>query len=630
MPNLNNQNNQSTMGIKQVNYLSRDFQTVRADLINYIKAFFPEQWQDFNVASPGMALIEINAYVADLLSVAIDKKYNELFRDGVQKRSAVYRMAKTFGFQVPGVRPALTIADVSIEVPTTAMGPDYQYTPLIRAGLQIGGGGQVFETVNDIDFSSDYSEDGKANRTIEPILNGNQDLIKYRILKRELVKAGVTRVLKVEVLQGEEKPFMKVVLPETNVLEITSVIVETGVGLNRNPNYEDYHDFSKKYWEVDYLATDKVFTEDDTTPGSINGVKVGKYLNITKRFTKEFMSDGGCRLTFGGGVENYDSYKEFLQQNPNCCDLKSNINFASLLQNPSLGEIVPGNSTIYIKYRIGGGILSNIGQNMLQSISNINGVILGTEAQENQSVMSSIRATNIIPAMGGRGLPTISEIKHFISSNFASQERCVTLDDYIARAYQIPGKFGAPFRIHGMVQDNKVMLYILTKDANSKLNKSSTNIIKENLATYLAAHRMVNDFVEINDGQFVNLEIKTDLFIDKTYNASEVKLNAIMKIKEFFDTDNWQMNQHIYVSQLVDILRDIPGVINVVDIKFYNLESGPYSNTLSSQAVGPKEEDISLGVYKTEIELIRNAIFSTPLSMFEVRYPEKDIKVRIA
>jgi len=629
--NLNAQFSQSVVGTKQINYLSRDFQTIRTDLINYLKAFFPEQWQDFNVASPGMALLELNAYVGDLLSFSIDKKYNELFIDGVQQRSSVYKMAKTFGFKVPGVRPALTVVDITVEVPTTANGPDYTYAPILRPGLQIRGGGQTFETVYDVDFSNDYSEEGIPNRTIQPVLNGNQDLIKYRILKREVVKAGVSKILKIEIASGEEKSFMQVTLPENNVLEIVDVIIESGIGLNKTPSYEDFHNTSKRYWEVDYLATDKIFVEDDSEP-STGGVKIGKYLQISKRFIKEFMSDGSCKLTFGGGYENYNSYQDYLTNltNKNCCDITTNLNVSSLLLNPSLGEIVPGNSTLYIKYRIGGGPLSNVGQGVLQSVSNINGVILGSDSQINQAVLSSIRTNNPIPAIGGRGLPTVSEIKNFIASNFASQERCVTLEDYISRAYQIPGKFGGPFRIYGEVSDNKIILYILTKDANGKLNTISTGEIKRNLVTYLTPYRMINDFVEINDGKFINLEVQADLFIDKTYNGSEVKLNAISKIQEFFNIDNWQMNQHIYISQLTDVLREVPGVINVVDIRFYNLEGGIYSSVLCSQATGERIQDINSGVFKTQIEPIDNAIYSTPVSMFEIRYNEKEIKVRVA
>ena len=166
--------------------------------------------------------------------------------------------------------------------------------------------------------------------------------------------------------------------------------------------------------------------------------------------------------------------------------------------------------------------------------------------------------------------------------------------------------------------------------SNGKLNAVSTGEIKQNLQTYLTRYRMINDFVEINDGKFINIEVQVDLFIDKSYNGSEVKLNSILKIQEFFNIDNWQMNQHIYISQLTDILREIPGVINVVDVRFYNLEAGPYSSTLSSQSVGERTQDIDLGIYKTQIVFLDNAIYSTPLSMFEVRFPEKDIRARVS
>ena len=630
--NSQTQQNEAAQSKIKINYLSRDFNNVRTDLMNYLRAFFPEQWQDFNIASPGMALLELNAYVADLLSYAIDKKYNELFLDGVKQRDAVYRMAKTFGYQVPGVRASTTIADIIVELPVTANGPDYSYAPIIRPGMQLKGGGQTFETVDQIDFTSDFSEDGRENRIIQPVLNSNQDLIKYTILKRELIKAGVTRTYKVEVDADSEKAFFQIVLPENNVLEIVSVMIENGIGLNKSPTFSDYSDFSKKFWEVDFLATDKIFTEDDTADDA-NGIKTGNYIDITKRFTKEFLSDGRCRLTFGGGEQNYDAFDEYLSNLTNAkgCYQTTDLSTSALLQNPSaLGEKIPGNSTVYIKYRIGGGTLSNIGSYVLQSVGNVTPVILGANPTVNQAVISSLRGNNPIPALGGRGLPSVAEIRNYIASNFAAQNRCVTLEDYVSRSYQLPGKYGAPFRIHGAVNDNKIILYILSQDTNGDLLDISTSEVKANMVRYLTPFRMVNDFVEINDGKVINLEVQADLFVDKSFNSSEVKVAAINKIKQFMDIENWHMNQNIYVSQITDVLRDIPGVINVVDIRFYNMEDGPYSSTISPQATGARTYNANLGTYTTQIDYIDNAILGTPLSMFEVKYAEKDIKIRIA
>jgi hypothetical protein len=612
-----------------VNYLSQDFTSIRADLINYLKAFFPEQWQDFNVASPGMALLELNAYVGDLLSYLVDKKYNELFIDGVYERGSVYRLSKTFGYKPPGVRPAITVVDISIDVPATATGPDPLYLPVYRPGITIQGAGQVFETTSEIDFSNDFSEDGIENRTIEPILNGNQDLIRYRILKREKVKAGVTKVFKIEVTTQNSKPFFEFELPDNNVLEITDVIVLNGLGIQRIPTYTEFNDPNLRYFEVESLADDKIFIQDDTED-SVNGIKTGKYVEVEKRFEKEFLSNGNCKLTFGGGVEDYDAYDAYITSLTNTvkCPDSSNLDVSVILKNTALGVQVPPNSTIFVKYRVGGGILSNVGSNVLNEVSNVNFQMQGTNQQLINSVISSTGVNNPIPAIGGLGLPSVEEIKSYIASNFASQKRAVTLEDYIARAFQMPGKFGSPFRIFGKVEDNKVKMYILTRDGSGSLIPASTSTIKENLLRYLTPFRMINDFVEINDGKVVNIELEIDLFVDKSYNSNDIKQQAIQVVSDYFNIEKWQMNQSIYISHIYDILREVPGVINVIDVRFYNLEGGGYSETLHSQANFNRTQDPNTGTFRTQFSFIDNTIFGTPISMFEVKFPQKDIKVR--
>jgi hypothetical protein len=224
----------------------------------------------------------------------------------------------------------------------------------------------------------------------------------------------------------------------------------------------------------------------------------------------------------------------------------------------------------------------------------------------------------------------VDEIKFYIASNYAAQDRCVTLSDYISRVNQISGKFGAPFRVWGKLEDNKVKLYILTKDANGKLVDTSNSYIRKNLVEYLKEYRMLNDFVEINDGQIINLQIEVDLYVDKQYNSNEVKLAAIDKIREFMSIDKWTFNQNIYISQIIDKLRDISGIVNVVDIRMYNMEGGNYSNTLITQAVGDRTSVIGTTIYRTEIEYVDNTIFGNSTSMFEVKFPDNDIKIRVA
>jgi len=610
-----------------INYSSRDFTNIRQDLINYIQYFFPEQWQDFNIASPGMSLLELNAYVADLMFNTMDKKYNEMFIDGVTSKKGAYDLAKTFGFKVPGTRPAMSIADIIIDIPVTSNGPDISYLPIYRSGMKVRGGGQTFETINDIDFSSDFNNDGIANRTIEPIFNTNQNIIKYRVRKREKIEAGQTKIYSINTGTASTDPFYEVILPDDNVLEILSIIVYQGQTITINPTFSDFSDDNKRFYEVDDLPEDKIFIEDDSK--TVNGVKYGYWKEITKRFTKEFLNTGKCKLTFGGGTFNNNTFQKYLDEVT--LSGSSSLTVSDMLDNTALGEKILPNSTIFVKYRFGGGENSNIGSGILQEVSDINAAISGTDPQINQSVIQSTRANNPIAAMGGSSSPTMEEILHYIPYNFSSQKRCVQVEDYISRAYQMPGKFGGPFRIYGTTEDNKIKLYVLSKDSTGKLNMTSTQIVKNNLISYLSRYKSINDFVEINDGFFANLQIEVDLYINKaSFNPSEIKINAINLISNYFDINKWQMNQNIYISEISDMIKEIPGVINVVDIRIYNMVGGDYSNTKIDQANLETTYISKTGGSKIKIGYINNAIYGTPLSMFEVRYKEKDILVRTA
>lgn len=613
----------------EVNLLSRDFESIRNDLNNFLKAFYPDVWKDFNVASPGMALVDLNAYVSELLVFVANKKYNENYLDGVTERKSVYRLAKTFGYDPGGFKPAVSVAEISIEVPPTADGPDEQYLPLFRPGAQLRGGGQTFETEFQIDFSSNYSEEGIANRIIQPNINVNQDIVSYTIIKREKIRAGTTKVISREVTSDEAQPFFSFTLPDTNVLEIESLIVKNQIGINESPTYQEFNDDNLKYYEVPSLAQNEIFVEDPNQ-NRTNGFAVGTYKEVEQRFEKEFLADGSCRIRFGNGTPNFSAYEKYLRDITSSSTNDTDIDASALLDNTALGKSIPDNSTIFVKYRVGGGLLSNVGANVLNEVGNINAVIMGSDPNVNQEVISSASANNPIPAVGGEGLPSVEEIKSQIAGNFASQDRAVTLRDYVAKAFQMPGRFGSPFRIQGRLEDNKVKLYILSRNANGQLVTQNSSVIKNNLKQWLRQFRMLNDFVEINDGKVINLQVEADLYIDsRNYNPNEVKASAIEEIRGFFNIESMQMNENIYVSQITDILREIPGVVNVVDLRFYNMEGGDYSTTTTNQATFNRTKVPGLtGVFRTQLELIDNTIFGTPLAMYEIRNPDVDIKVR--
>ena len=616
----------------QVNYVNRNFSTIRADLERYLKAFYPDEWQDFNIASPGMAMVDLNAYVGDLLSNLTDKKFNSVFLDGVRKRVDAYRLAKTKGYKVPGVRPSLTAVDIIIEVPATADGPNESYLPVFRSGVRISGGGQIFETYEDVDFSSDFSEEGIPNRIINEVLNQNQELLRYQIVKREKVKSGITKIVPREIADGN-KPFYQIDLPDKNVLEIDSIVIYEQLDVSDTPTYNEFNDDSIKWYEVDFLPTDKIFV-NETNNQDAYGNYQGYWKEVPRRFEKEFMADGSCRLTFGGGVESDTAYERYLEsligvENP--FKSQSVINIADILDNKSLGKKMPQNATVFIKYRVGGGLTANVGANVLQEVSNISSNNPGSNQELNDTVVASVRASNPFPALGGRGLPSIEEILSHTAANHAAQERCNHINDYISRAYQIDGRYGAPFRVAGEVDENKVILYIISRAGNGKLIAPSTERIKKNMEDYISKYRMINDFIEVNDGKIINLRTHVDLLIDgNNFNSKEVKQAAIKEIADFLDVEKWEMNRHIYVAQIVDILREIPGVINVVKIEFYNMHGGGYSDTVHPQVDSDTELIPETGGQISKIELVDNSILGMPLVMFEILDVAKDIKVQTA
>jgi len=533
---------------------------------------------------------------------------------------------------VPGVRPAVSLIDVIIDVPATSTGPSITYLPLYRRGMQVKGAGQIFETLNDIDFSSDFSDNGIANRTIQPVLNANQDLLKYRIVKREEIRAGVTKTFRQDVTTDGGVPFYQIELPEKNVLEIISIIVYTSAGVNKIPTYSEWNDDTMKYYEVDFLPTSQIFMENDNF-SQVNGIQIGYWKDVPKRFEKEFLADGSCRITFGGGDEDYAAYTTYINalSGEDVCQDNSNLNVSDILDNTALGNKIPQSATVYVQYRVGGGQLSNVGASTLTSVANIESVINGVSEATNAEVVASTKSNNPIPGIGGKGLPSTEEIKYNISANHAAQERCVTIGDYTSRAYQMDGKFGVPFRLHSKVSDNKVKMYILSINGKGKLVANSTSRIKSNIVTYLSKYRMVNDFVEINDAKVINISLNIDLYIDNNnFNTREIKAAAIDEVEKFFDVDNWQMGQNIYISQLTDMLRELPGVVNVVDIDFFNMQGGGYSETLHAQSTGAIENIIGTGGYRVAMNPQDNAIFGSSLAMFELRNPNKDIRVRVA
>ncbi len=601
--------------MSKVNYTSRNFADIRTDLVNYVKQYYPDIFNDFNDASVGMMLLELNAAVGDMLSYNTDRMFAETQIDYAQERKSILSIARTFGLKIPGKKSSATIVDLSVRVPTFGDTFDISYAPVIKAGSQVSGAGKIFELTDDVDFSSPFNNSGIPNRIIIPNLSANGRLIDYTLTKREIVTNGYSKILKRVINPNDSRPFLEVILPDDDVLSVDSVITLPGTSYQTTPSLDAFTNLNNRWFEVDALAEDKVFIEDNTRTSDVAGVKPGKWISMNKRFIREYTDLGFTKLIFGGGSQDISSLTEF-DSNPVLVNQIGNF-----INNMSLGIAPTPNTTMFIKYRVGGGSDSNLGPNVIRSLGIINMTVNGINPTENQNVKNSLKVNNLFPAIGGKDKPSIEEIRNMVRYNFSSQNRAVTIKDYQTKIAQIPGKFGSPFRNGIFEEQNKIKIYVLSLDSNGKLTNQSTSTLKENLSNYLSDYRMMNDYVQVSDGRIVNLAVEVDLFIDKKVAQSQVISQVIDETKNYFDVNKFEMGENIYISPLIETINNIGGVLNLIEIRFYNkVGGGLYSINEISQAYTNADS--------RQIDISDMTLFGEATTMFEIKYPTKDILVR--
>jgi hypothetical protein len=344
-------------------------------------------------------------------------------------------------------------------------------------------------------------------------------------------------------------------------------------------------------------------------------MRPGKWVSIDRRFIREYTDLGFTKLTFGAGTQNIASLCEF-DTSPALVNQIGNF-----INNMALGVVPTPNTTMFIRYKVGGGATSNLGPNVIKGLGIINMTVNGPNATTNQNVIKSLKVNNLFPAIGGKDTPSVEEIRNMVKYNFASQNRAVTIKDYQTKISQIPGKFGAPFRNGIFEEQNKIKIYVLNLDANGNLTNQSTTTLKENMSNYLADYRMMNDYVQIADGRIVNIGLEVDLFIDKQVAQSQVMSQVINEVKKYFNINKFEMGENIYVSPLIETINNIGGVLNIIDIRIYNkVGGGQYSLNEISQPY--------FDTTTRQIDMPDMTLFGEPTTMFEIKYPTKDILVR--
>jgi hypothetical protein len=603
------------MSNRKISYTERDFEGLRQDLINYTQQYYPDLIDNFNDAAVFSVFLDLNAAIGDNLNYHIDRSIQETVLQYAQQKSSIYNIARTYGLKIPGTRPSIAILDISITVPAFGDGEDTRYLGILRAGSQFIGAGQVFENVQDIDFSSQFNNSGFPNRTKIPNFDANNKLLNYTITKREVVVNGITKVFKRVITPADVRPFFEFFLPERNVLSITSVIQKDGTTYTSPPSANEFITSTNKWYEVDALAESKVFIEDSSKPSDRPGIKVGRYLDTEQRFISEFTPQGFSKLTFGSStVTADDQLAEFSRTG-------IPLRLQDYQNNIGLGLTVKPNTTLFVQYRIGGGTESNIGVNTINQVGTTNFFVNGPSQNINQNVINSLRCNNITAAIGGGNLPTTEEVRNMVGFNFAAQKRAVTINDYNSLLSTMPSKFGAPAKAAITEQDNKIIIQILSFDSEGKLTETISNTLKQNIANYLSNYRMINDYIQVTNGQVIDLEFEFSIVTDSTQNQGQIITNIVNSVNSYLSPLTSFMGKNVNVSEVRRIVQDVAGVINLTDVKVFNKTGGQYSSSQTSQTYSDQTTK--------QILLVDDTIFAQPNQIYQIRFPQRDIKVRV-
>jgi len=371
-----------------------------------------------------------------------------------------------------------------------------------------------------------------------------------------------------------------------------------------------------RWYEVSALAEDRVFIEDPTKPSDDPAIKVGRYIQTQDRFITEYTPEGFIKLTFGGGTNTAeDQLREFT-----ALDVPLKI---QRYQNNSmsLGNAPQANTTMFIQYRIGGGQGTNLGVNVITQIGSVDFFVNGPSDIINNSVINSLACNNITAAIGGAGYPSTEEVRNYVTFNFAAQNRAVTIHDYEAIIRNMPGQFGAPAKVSITENNNKININVLSYDATGNLTSEVSQTMKKNLAEYLSNYRMINDYVVIGSAEVIDLALDISVVLDATQNQGVVISNLVDRVTTFFSPTVRGLGENIVLSELSRILQAENGVLSITDVSVFNKVGGQYS---SAQTAMPYENAAT-----KKISLVDNTIFAEPNQIYQVRFPTKDITVRV-
>lgn len=664
---------------KKINYLQRDFEGIKQELIKFSNRYYPELADDFNDSSVGAWFIDLVSDIGDSLSYHIDRIYQETNIDSANLPSTVLNMARTNGLKIPGKKASVCEVELSCVLPLNNSGdaPDWNYAPIIQQTSIVSAGNYNFQLTEDVDFGQQFNKDGYSNRKIAPSRDGNGNITGYTISKSTIVINGTSKVYRKVISSTDLKPFMEIVLPEENVMEIESIIFKETSDYGASPDIYEYFIDSEEYkvgseavmtyrfFECDSLADQWRFgTEVKITDGVVNKrdphkyedytegmgtastrttrYYVGKWKPLTQKFITEFTDNGFTKIIFGAGNSSAPTFDDI----PSGQTQYSDYIMSKIVNNDMLGVLPREGWTMYVLYRVGGGSETNIGPGAINKITLANidwgGNTRNTSGVTRGNVITSLKVTNLSTALAGKDAPSTEEIKALMKYNASAQNRAVTVKDYTLKLSQMPPRYGAPFRSCAIETNNKIEIDVLGLNSSGQLDSALPQTLVENIIEYLSHYKQINDYVEIKSGKIYNIGLMLDIFVDKNYNVANVVSNVINRVSDYFDVSKHEMGEDIFVGDLEKEITLEDGVISLISLKVYKLWNGGYSPDKcplptknqgsacdSTNDVQFTPKDATASAEEIDLDAVDKVLYSDYNSIYEILNGNIDIQVRV-
>lgn len=585
-----------------VRYTSRDFASIRQDLLEYVKRYYPESYRDFSEASFGSLMVDTVSYVGDILSFYLDYQVNESFLDSAAEYNNVIRLARQQGYKNKGVPSTEGLVNFFIIVPANSvgLGPDSDYLPILKRGSTCSSaGGGSFILNSDVDFANPQNEVVAAR--IDPATGVPTS---YAVKAPGKIISG--KFVQETFTIGEYKRFRKLALSIPRTAEVISVFDSEG----------------NEYYEVENLSQDVIYRDVINRAADSSVVpSVLRPYSVPRRFTVETIGSISF-LQFGYGSDSevaeaspVDPSNVVLQFHAKDYISDENFDPSKLIFSDKFG-ISPTNTTLTVSYRVNTSDNVNAAANTVSqmtkavwSFRNLSSLI-GSNVN---SVRNSLEVINPEPLVGDVSAPSSEEIRQRSIDYFSTQNRAVTREDYQAMIYRMPNKFGAVKRCNirqdpGSFKRN-LNLYILSEDTGGFLTQASSTL-KNNLRTWLNRNKMVNDTVDILDAYVVNLGIEFEIIHDLNYNKYDVLTECISVLASKF-SEPLLIGEPLYITDVYNYLNDVVGVIDVTKVNIVAKNGGSYS-------------DVSVNI--EQLMSPDGRYVSAPDNVaFEIKFPSVDI-----